>query len=602
MINRIYITTFFLFGILILSPILFSDYFGDDIYNFQVHGAVPAYYDSVYDLTVFYFKKWVFEQGRFFPGAFYAYYVFWLFDNVVSYKIFLVVCILINIIAFSYLVYMLTKNIKLVFLFSITVLLLFQFKYYHDSFLSFHGLIQLVFLYVTIALIFLIKFFEKKNKYYLVLSTLFYTFSLLTYEISFSFLLIFIIIIFVYSENLKTKIVNFIIFILPYVAIFSLNIYIRHIGVANEGAYSINFNFMTILKTYIFQISSTLPLSYIFKDVNVWLKLLFAFIFMLFLFISFKRISKNKDERVMYLIGFALIFLTPILITLSPKYQSEIRFGVGYIPVYIQYFGLGILIATFISSLNNLFYKNLGYLALIVIGIIHLKSNINVVKNVNDIIENKRKILAIALDKNKNIFNDNDNVCFNGENQIHSKEYLNIYVNKKLNVYSNLYDCDKNNGYKIEYNIDGNYSHIKIERKDFLSTILLKKDSFQWHEEKNYPNDLIPISYQGSHGLEFDGAKNFMWVEKELVIKIDNYANEKQLRINIRFLDDREVYITTDNEKFTITKNKNNLDINLNKGYNTIKIYSNKDAIRPEPRDPRSMSFGIDKPEIMDIK
>jgi hypothetical protein len=41
-----------------------------------------------------------------------------------------------------------------------------------------------------------------------------------------------------------------------------------------------------------------------------------------------------------------LLWLLPAaMISLSPRYQSELTFGVGYLPVYIQYFGVGLLVA-----------------------------------------------------------------------------------------------------------------------------------------------------------------------------------------------------------------------------------------------------------------
>ena len=53
-------------NLLLLSNILQSDYFGDDLYNFQVPGKIPHEYASITAYAVACIKGWM-SVGRFFP-------------------------------------------------------------------------------------------------------------------------------------------------------------------------------------------------------------------------------------------------------------------------------------------------------------------------------------------------------------------------------------------------------------------------------------------------------------------------------------------------------------------------------------------------------
>jgi hypothetical protein len=92
------------------------------------------------------------------------------------------------------------------------------------------------------------------------------------------------------------------------------------------------------------------------------------------------------------LLGLSLLFLPGILTSLSPKYQNEIVWGLGYISVYISYFGTSILMTIFIYSIyqkfkNRYFLKMLTSigLALLIscVSILNYKNNKVVVDHLN---------------------------------------------------------------------------------------------------------------------------------------------------------------------------------------------------------------------------
>lgn len=52
-----------------------------------------------------------------------------------------------------------------------------------------------------------------------------------------------------------------------------------------------------------------------------------------------KKEYRTDWEYTLFLIGFVLCVIPAFIIALSSRYQSELIMGIGYLPVYLQYFG-----------------------------------------------------------------------------------------------------------------------------------------------------------------------------------------------------------------------------------------------------------------------
>jgi len=460
-----------IFNVLVLSNLLQSDYFGDDLYNFQVPGAVPLIFHSVFDLTKHYFMEWVNTNGRFFPGAWYGYYIFYIFDTIYSYKLFLLSVTISGIALFSYLIYLLSKDRYLSLLFLFSTPIFFQYRFYHDPMLSFNGLMQVLFIYTTLSLIFLTKYLQGSPKYHYYISLFFFTLSLLTYEISYLFIFFYIPIVLSHIK-LKQNFIKIFHLAVPYIAILCLltlfTLYLRSNAAANGGAYVPNWDTLAILKTYFNQTISVLPTSYSVATGNIStfyhfitfrdIAILLFFILIYLYSISFKEqkvLNKN-----LILLGVLIIVLPGLLICLSPRYQQQVSFGVAYLPIYIQSFGASLLLALLIRKFSTVKAHLIVVFLMCIVLLIHLTTNNKVIELVNQSFKPQREILTLFFSGSfgKELPN-NSTVQFPSESPLHRKEFLNMLTGKNINIVispNDKYD------YKLEYEITPPNAKINI--------------------------------------------------------------------------------------------------------------------------------------------
>lgn len=597
-----------------LSPILTSYYCGDDLYNFQVVGHVPAFNSSVANVIINDFRDWFYGQGRFFPFAFYALYVFWLFDNVYLYKIFLVVITLTAVGLFSRLVYILSNNKNLAFIVMLITPIMFQFKNYHDPFLSFHGLMQVVFIYCLLSLIMLSRYIQTEKKPFLFFSVLFFIFSLLTYEIAFTFIVFIAVVLFLHSnKSLINKIKLFSLFVIPEITLFAFVVYLKKNATAPVCGYVPNFDLVTIAITYFNQTVSAFPLTYVIKNNTFnmlgffkFYDVIFAIAIVLCLaYLSYKKnIFKSFDfvrNKLLIFLAFAIILLPGLPISLSPKYQSEITFGKAYLPILIEYFGVSLLFSMAVYYARCKL-KLVVVLCIAVISVVHLLNNKSIAEIMTAHWKNRNDLLAVILKSNTNVVPDSYTICFEEAMPTHGREFLYMNTNRKYNI-ATIDKCPKNNSYNLIYYANGDLAFAKLvnnETNDTKYTFAKKQNSI-WHVESLSSLFIQFITtYSGNYAWE----NNFAWVEKQLNIDFNTKMTEQNFTISfdLTSLDNRQVEIfagdkllkTVDLEanKFT------NIDLNISSKFNVITIKSNKNPISPNNGDPRLISFGITKIKI----
>jgi hypothetical protein len=477
-----------IFNIAILSNLLQSDYFGDDLYNFQVPGTVPLIFPSVFDLTKHYFMEWINVNGRFFPVAWYVYYVFYIFDTLFAYKLFLLGITLAGIGAFSYLLYLLSKDKYMSLLFLFLTPVFFQYRFYHDPMLSFHGLMQILFLYITLSFIFLSKYLQGSSRHSYYVSLFFFTLALLTYEISYLFIFLFIPVVLSHME-LKNNLRKIFYLSIPYVLILCFlalfTLFLRSSAAANGGAYVPNWDLLAIFKTYFNQTISVIPTSYsvatgnisafyhfiTFRDTAIALFFILLYIYS----ISFKK--QNVLNKNLLLLGVLIIVLPGLLISLSPKYQQEISFGVAYLPIYIQSFGASLLLALLIRKISSIKSHLIIAFLLCTVLLIHLTTNSKVIDLVNQSFKPQREILTLFFSDSfgKELPN-HSTIQFPSESPLHRKEFLNMLTGKDINVViapNDAYD------YKLEYTITQDRAKVSITKrttKAQYTTLYFKDD------------------------------------------------------------------------------------------------------------------------------
>lgn len=397
-----------------LKPILNSGFYFDDAYNSQTKS-----YLNYQNKTVAQFNKeisngWL-QHGRILPGFIYGGYGFWVnaVTGLFQYKIFMIFMHLTVIIIFSFLLYRLSKMPSVFFLSFLIIPIFMQFRRSPDPVTSFGFLVPLTFLYLESSLISLNKYLETNKNLYLFFSLLFYLLMLLMfYEIAYIFFPIIVCIVFLH----KRKLIETLKLSLPYI-IFSfifIAIYFYVLTKATTGTYNgstINFNIVLTISAFLKQISASLPLSYLFVSKPQFFHInpfdyFYAAVTSLttaYLLISSKL--KKQTIFVFFLLGFLLAILSTIPIALSKRYQLEVGWGIGYLPVYIAYFGsASILIASLLLIGKKITNKFLNGFFIIIISIfvgvtafLNLQNNKLVVEDLNYLFKYPRDLVTASL-------------------------------------------------------------------------------------------------------------------------------------------------------------------------------------------------------------
>lgn len=421
--------------LMVVSPMFMSGYISDDAINSYTPGYLIQDHQTVMQFTFKIITEWI-HNGRFFPLAFYEYGLFGLIQNLLVYKIFLFIVNLINISMFLYSIFILTKNKAIINISFLTLPLFYAFQIGHDPVLAFHGLLQLTFLYVLISLISLKRYLDSKRFRYIVLSVLFYALSLATYEITYSFFLFHAVLIYFNYKQAPTQKKSKLLYIVPFmgsaVLFAGLSLWLRHIFnvsiIGSSSPYTISTRIYPMVVTYVQQLVGTLPLSYRILDPDnlfsshyslfiksILLALPSVLIFLLGLCNGNK--SMTKDEKLglqsTIVLGLLMFILPSILVSFSPKYQTYIGWGRPYLPVFIQRFGLDLILISgglysrhkvvqWLKFLDDdLFPKMIRYFSLAMVAILCIftfTSNYNVVQKSNQFWLYPRKTLEYALD------------------------------------------------------------------------------------------------------------------------------------------------------------------------------------------------------------
>ena len=471
-----------------------SAYTTDDISSNLISGFSIFDGTNFFQLAIDWFTAWL-KIGRFVPANILLGILPYLNPTLYIWKLCTIIAIVLNIPVFSYLIKQITssKLIKIIFMF--LPFLCFQMGYIYNSPIFACPLqMPLVFFYTCITFIFLNKYFENNKIIFYILSLICFLLNILTYEIAYPFFIIYIAYCF-YKTELKKAIIFSIPFLLITLFGVFLTLYLRHISASLYTGNSINFNFFTIIKTYLKQVSASFPFIYMLftKDVNHYhnylsiknlinsihpvdiLLCLIGIIIYLFIYYKSKKeeFYNKKQKFIIFLIGLSFILFPGAFIALTPKYQQELTWGVGHIPVYIQWFGTGIIISIiFIEILKKMrnfklkFYKILVNIILIFILcftiIVTQESGRHFVTLTNTWYGNEN-ILAMQNVFNKGIFkqiNKNDIIIENHDLIEINSRYKCAYYSKSLNKAINSMNKNEYPNYILNNNVNDSSTYI----------------------------------------------------------------------------------------------------------------------------------------------
>ncbi len=358
-----------------LLPLIHSPYLGDDSWcESTLPGLLLLSKMSLPDLCWNTVKDYV-HSGRWYPLIIYYYPVF-CFLNEYLYKCASVLFVLTNVALFAYFVRLITSSTSLGLMSALLPPLFIQFRCYHDPVMSYYFLMQVEFALILISLILLNFYLRKSRVIFLILSLSSWGCCLLVYEAFYAFWLMHALVTYVhFGKGSIKKVVRI---TAPFFVLAVLNmlitLYIRSEFAPRYQGINLNFSIEAWLVAFLKQAVAAFPLSYFLsaESFSYWAQVArtyfatdlvimcaaWAILWCLISdrFFTGKEIKDKPNLKVLGFLGFGFWLLPALLVTLSTKYQQELKWGLGYLPVYVSSFGMMMLAISLIAFI----YRSAG--------------------------------------------------------------------------------------------------------------------------------------------------------------------------------------------------------------------------------------------------
>lgn len=335
---------------------------GDDAYNAQILGKLieesKSLLEGTYDVTA----QWYLNNKRILLGYYFIFPIFYYIHDFVTIKLLSIGIILISLLSFNYLL-TLTAGLKnLAFLASFFVLMLIQFRDWHDPILIFPShLMPYIAVLVFFSLICFFFYLKTKKLFLIICASVFYMVAIFSYEVAIILFPLFLLIAYLNNQNFRDtlqKSLPIIVVLACYLLCYIVAVLIFPDDASNlYPTFNQEFHAYLFLKALFFQLGSALPGSYYLSNLNTTsldFKLydLFIFIFTFSLLFSILKkislLSITKKHFYFLLLSGLILYIAPAILSAISSHQSEIiqmGFGYGYITVYFQYFGFSILLS-----------------------------------------------------------------------------------------------------------------------------------------------------------------------------------------------------------------------------------------------------------------
>ncbi len=346
-------------AIAVIWPTYLAGWQGDDMYYSLLNGTLEADHVSLGSTMQHAFQLWFFGNGRFYPGSILEkYVVFHIFTNLVAYKTFLVIMTLLALEAFRRCVAV-YSTIAVANFAALLACALFQERRYHDSIIAYNAMPQSICISLAVSMIAYRRSLLGFGKGYLLVALVLYLFSAVTYEDVYLLAVLFVPLSLSLGRRWRTSCKD----ALPFVAIAVIFVVVAIVSRASSpldatSTYAANAKAQSVARTAAYQITAGFPLMYYIADpsgifgrsniveftrnapISPWLFVAFAFVgFFTVLGVR----GETLEPRRLLFIGALVAVLPAVPIAFLNKYQAELRPGLGYLPVFLQVFGVAML-------------------------------------------------------------------------------------------------------------------------------------------------------------------------------------------------------------------------------------------------------------------
>jgi hypothetical protein len=579
----------FYFLIFSLPFLILADFYCDDklliylkesIKYFDLN-PVKLMFDSFYGMLI---------SGRLYLLYMFHYLIYFFNDNRLIFHVIKYFFNFFSLALGCVFLYLFTKNINNSKAFFFIVISLFLLIANVDPIVSMGVSVQFSVIFIFLAMIFTNLYFKNSQKKYFILSHIFCFLSYSYYEMGACIIPIMLILSnrLVIKENkysngligylkatkksvltkCKSYLVIFLIWVICYIAV-KISFKNGYDGV------SIGYSLENFFLTWIIQIIATFPLGSFYDKITLnhfelW-QIFGSIILFLFSYFSLtkflSKINLKNYYRDLYLIGFSLLLIPSMIVSVSQKYQIWVMnlaqyYHYAFLQIFIQYFGMGLILLCFIAKTieNSKIYRSKIQqkilqqfyalaISLITVFVFLLNYNLLIYKNVN---EANNQIFLLQRAINSNLF----------ENKLINEKILNSKYEIAIHDIFDEYEFDKfSQTYKSKIN---NYKIL------FFNPFFISNGFFIKHLNEN----IIPLFI---HNLPRDkinfNDKKLFFIDYGSPNHEVNFADEK-LQLNL------EGYIIFGSLASIEKKDSNMFLFNLN----SLRIYLDKDYLFKLPQ------------------
>ncbi len=497
-------------------PVLKSGFYWDDA---SFSSQIPAMkFDgiSVWKRTVDEMLLYA-GRGRINPFATFQFLTFYFLQTEVAYKAFLILLSAFDCVLFYQFIRRFWGRDLPGAVMLLMLPLCIQFRIYHDPMTGYYGLMQMMFAELMISLIWLLKYLDGGKKRYLAGSLVFYLIGLMSYEMFYPMILLVLLVIYERRKSLAATIRSAAPYLLAEGLLMGLTFLLRRQYAQNVQPCMIYqgtvfaMNPGKILMTWFNQISAAFPFTYRLADNDAtihhrliqardifplpplqflqgirWEDLLAVTAALLLLISWFKRMrAADQPRKYHWLFGAVLLAASGLVIALSEKYQFQITFGIGYLPIWFSYFGVAYLLGATFCWLTAKTNKRAGMVLLLavftVIFLFNQQTNRRVLSLINESLLYPRKtgeaalkagILAQSGDEQSLVISNNENELWEGgwSGKADKGVFFSLYSDRKVNTLTNTELASL-------VNVDGQIHFDEISQ----SFVLIAYDADQQH-------------------------------------------------------------------------------------------------------------------------
>jgi hypothetical protein len=367
---------------LLMAPTLETGYFSDDVLTSTTPGQIRCGLGESLTALVLNDMHVSMNEGRFYPLHWVAYRgVFNTFQDVTQYRAYIYGLVVFDVAVFFLLVRKLFGDARFACLAACLTLMLMQLRAYHDPILSFFGLLQLVAAGTFLSLMALERYLEGRGRGWLAASVVLYLSVMLLYETAYPYFVFHAALVWRrrpgWGRGLRV--------IWPFLKVFAgclaMSLLLRWLsrGMIPTSTFNYRTNLAPrdVLLTLARQAGGALPLSYFLTEplglftsmkglgglfswagrADGWAAAAVATVVS---YMGLGREPRADDtqqgqggEFWPAVLGGLIAVLPGLSISLTERYQQEVVFGRPYVPVYVQYFGMGLVLATAIRGVSR---------------------------------------------------------------------------------------------------------------------------------------------------------------------------------------------------------------------------------------------------------